>query len=151
MSRKVLARSFLVAAVLTAFALGRTWVTTSEDNAGTILTTSRNGAATIPALDALLIAILISVISLFLLPRLAQKLVFLLTAGVSGFALWKVASWSLDHTIGIGAVSAMMATLLSFALSILAIGSAQTPMGPRADRPDPWRDLDNGLDPTVDR
>lgn len=151
MSRKSVARLLLVASVMLALSLQRTWVTVTEDVAGALIRQERTGALTLPVLDALLIANLVTVLGIFLLPGLAQRLLLGLTAILALFSFLLTGQWLLSHEFGFGPVLALLATLLASYGAIRGMWSVQTPLGPRADRKDPWRALDNGVDPTVDQ
>lgn len=151
MNRKNSARGLLIASVLLALALGRTWVTITEDNAGTLLRFERNGAVTLPSLDALLIANLVTVLALFLLPRLLQRLLLITTAAIACFSLWTTFSWILGHQVALGPVLALVSGLLSAVITVVSIRGAQAPVGPRPEQTDPWRALDHGVDPTQDQ
>lgn len=150
-NRKNSARGLLLASVLLALALGRTWVTITEDNAGTLLRFERNGAVTLPSLDALLIANLVTVLALFLLPRFLQRLLLSTTAAIAVFSLWHTASWLLGHEVSVGPMLAILSALLTAFVAVASIRGTQAPVGPRPERADPWRALDQGIDPTQDR
>lgn len=151
MTRSKVARGFLLSAVLLAFALGRTWSTVTQDNAGSIFKFERNGAVTIPVLDALLAMTLISMLALFLLPRLGQRIVLGLTGLLALVGLVLTALWIVDHQLSLGPVVALGASATAGYVAVRGMGSQGILLGPAAKRTDPWRDLDNGVDPTVDQ
>lgn len=152
MDRKNLARSFLVATVVSAFSLDGTWIVVTEDLAGSVRSTSRNGTVTMPILEAMIALNLVTTLALFLLPRLAQRMTLLLTGAVAATTLWMSTGWSLNHDLRLAPILAIVAAALSCLLAFLGAFSPLEPTrGPkRATERDPWRSLDEGIDPTVD-
>lgn len=145
-----MARAFLLCAVFLAVAVQLTWLTDVDDRAGVRVVTSRSGAATMPILDGLILIQLAAVLGLFLLPRLLQRGLLLLTLVLAAVSLWKVVAWAVTHSWRLPQAIAISAIAATMYVGFHAMRSAHTPAPLRADAIDPWRALDRGVDPTID-
>ena len=150
MTRKSLARSLVFITVLVAIGSQATWLKTVDSVAGTTVAATRTGGELVPLLQALTALNLITVIGLFLLPVLVQRITLLLISVVGAMSGWLIVAWALENAWKVGTLSALIGAVLATGISLRGMVSLPSKVIPREKQPDMWRALDEGIDPTLD-